>query len=344
MDISEEDIEEFKIEALELLEDVETALLNIDQGAEFTPNYDSAFRVFHSLKGGAGMLGLEDLQSHMHSLQNLLTQCKEKGAIDKDHITYFLDGVDGAKTLLDGGSIEFTYLSSLESKPAPAVEPSQPVEPKVDTAADAAAPTTPAAPTPSRAPKKSSEGIVYVVDDEEDIVQIIVDVISEAGFEVRGFTKPAELLAAIKEKKPEAILTDMKMPEISGLDVLKEVHGYDPDIPVIFVSAYVTKDLLINAIGSGVFGAIEKPIDERLVIAQVNHAVRRNQLTKLLNRTVKFLMYQFSDLDDFLAAQGKDDLRKTMKNELDTLLNQRRKLKTLMSSNPEQARQLMNLE
>jgi two-component system chemotaxis sensor kinase CheA len=115
MSFTEQEIEEFKSEARELLDMAEKKLLALDmagaEGAkvEYKSCYDSVFRSFHNLKGASGMMEMHELQSHTHELENILMGLKEKGELSKENIGFFLKGIDGARTLLDGESIQFDY-------------------------------------------------------------------------------------------------------------------------------------------------------------------------------------------------------------------------------------------
>lgn len=109
MSFSEQDLEEFKVEALELLDIAEKSLLALDQGADFKSSFDSIFRGFHNLKGAAGMMDLTHLQAHTHELESILMQFKEASALPKEHINFFLRGIDAAKSILDGNTISFDY-------------------------------------------------------------------------------------------------------------------------------------------------------------------------------------------------------------------------------------------
>lgn len=109
MSFTEQEIEEFKTEARELLDVGERGLLGLDQGADFRECFDSIFRSFHNLKGAAGMMELTELQAHTHELESILMQFKESGTLPKPYIDLFLRGIDGARTLLEGHSIQFQY-------------------------------------------------------------------------------------------------------------------------------------------------------------------------------------------------------------------------------------------
>lgn len=106
---SEEEIEEFKVEALELLESAEKSLLALDEGAEFTSSFDTIFRGFHNLKGAAGMMELNELQAHTHELESILMKNKSADSLPKNHISFFLRGIDAAKNILDGEVVNFNY-------------------------------------------------------------------------------------------------------------------------------------------------------------------------------------------------------------------------------------------
>ena len=103
------EIEEFGIEVNELLDLAEEGLLHIDGGAEFSAHYDEIFRVFHNIKGGAGMLGLEELQEHVHKVETILHNLKKENDLQRKYSSFFIDAVDATRTLLQGDSVEFDY-------------------------------------------------------------------------------------------------------------------------------------------------------------------------------------------------------------------------------------------
>ena len=120
MSFSQEEIEEFKAEALDLLDTAEKSLLALDGGADFRPMFDAIFRSFHNLKGASGMMELNLLQAHTHELENVLMKYKETTSIPKEVISFFLQGVDVAKSILNGEQVEFNHNlanSFIEEKP-----------------------------------------------------------------------------------------------------------------------------------------------------------------------------------------------------------------------------------
>ncbi len=107
--MSQEELDEFKSEALELLDAAEKNLLALDSGEDFKIAFDTIFRSFHNLKGASGMMDLTDLQSHTHELESILMEFKSSTSIPRDHINLFLRGIDGARSILDGQKITFDF-------------------------------------------------------------------------------------------------------------------------------------------------------------------------------------------------------------------------------------------
>lgn len=333
----EEMLQEFNIEATDLLDQAETDLLKAESG-NYGQIYDSIFRVFHSLKGGAGMLGLVDLQKHMHSLESILTGTKGKAALSKAESDFFLAGVDASKKLLDGQKIVFSYI--LESEQAPAASTSslaapasaQPTASAVSRAAPQVASSSPAsrpAPAATVPLNKSLEkpiGLAYAVDDEPEILSLISDSLGEANIECKTFEDPMQLFEACKTRVPDLILSDIKMPQMSGLEVLKKLRGDGIESPVILVSGWITKEALLTALESGVHTALEKPFNHTTLINHSLAALRHYHLQKMLRRSINLLLYQFTDLDDFLVSSGKTDAAQSIRTELKALMEQNKAL------------------
>lgn len=310
MPFTEEEIREFQVEAGDLLDTAEKCLLALDKGEAFSSHYDSIFRTFHSIKGAAGMMDMAELQRHVHQLENILMERKSDARLSKPYIELFLRGADAARSLLRGESVAFDYRigEARESKTVIA----ETVTPKRVTPRDA-----------------SGLGKLIVVDDEPELLQIMSQVLKGAGFEVHPVSDPFQVSDLVATIHPDAVLTDIAMPGLTGMELLAKLKGIDPDLPVILVSGHITKDRLLEAIDNGVFSVIEKPFEVNRLIACALGAVQTRKLFKLLNRSVNLIMYQFPELDAFLKASGKDDIRTAIGVELNALLDQRRSMRSL---------------
>lgn len=120
-----DEFEEFKIEILEMLDRAEKALLEFDQLPENQSSnslYDEVFRAYHNIKGAAGMMEWNELQHHVHQLENVLMQSKDTASIPKAFIGWFLKGNDAARCIMSGETYEFSYEISAHTSPVETAE------------------------------------------------------------------------------------------------------------------------------------------------------------------------------------------------------------------------------
>ncbi|EQC46053.1 Hpt domain-containing protein [Bacteriovorax sp. Seq25_V] len=102
-------LDEFIIEANELLDEVEDELLNFESDSKSSAEkYTLIFRNFHSLKGSSGMMGMNSLQEHVHLLEDRLSQFSKNPSELLKLVDFFLLGVDGARDILKGGTSNLT--------------------------------------------------------------------------------------------------------------------------------------------------------------------------------------------------------------------------------------------
>lgn len=115
-----DEFEEFKIEILEMLDRAEKALLEFDQledGTSSSSLYDEVFRAYHNIKGAAGMMEWNELQHHVHQLENVLMQSKGTNSIPKYLIGWFLKGNDAARSIMANEPYEFSYETGGDTAP-----------------------------------------------------------------------------------------------------------------------------------------------------------------------------------------------------------------------------------
>jgi FixJ family two-component response regulator/HPt (histidine-containing phosphotransfer) domain-containing protein len=312
--MNDEMIDEFKIEAAEMFESAEEGFLNIDRGEDFISNFNLIFRSFHSLKGAAGMFGLMDLQAHMHKLESLFEAQKPKGSMGKSQIDYFLSGIDVAKALLDGQDTPFTHLSEAELDNIDQAEMKTTTPPKTTNHASETV-------LKSGSNKGHKRGTIFIVDDEESILEILETYILDLDFEVITFTSAQEALNSLNDNSPDVILSDISMPGMDGIEFVKKVREVNLQVSFIMVSGQITKDRILELLKYDVFGFIEKPFQENVIKEVTERAYTNSQLSYLLQKSINYILYQFSDLDQFLKESGKENMRVSLKNELKSIIN-----------------------
>ncbi len=106
-----------------------------------------------------------------------------------------------------------------------------------------------------------AELTAWVVDDDESIRWVLERALKAASIDVVCFPGGAELLDAIEENVPNVLLTDIRMPGISGLDLLERVHAVQPQLPVIIITAHSDLDSAVSSYRGGAFEYLPKPFD-----------------------------------------------------------------------------------
>lgn len=114
---------------------------------------------------------------------------------------------------------------------------------------------------------------ILVVDDEEPVTKLICEFLQLNNYEVDCTTSSLEALNYLKSstKEFDLLITDQTMPELTGLDLIREVRKYDQDIPIIICSGYSNVVNESNAVEKGASCYLSKPIDETVLIHTVNY-------------------------------------------------------------------------
>ncbi len=109
---------------------------------------------------------------------------------------------------------------------------------------------------------------ILIVDDEEIIVRLLTMSLRSDGYEVVSAFSGEEGLEVFKKSSPDIVVTDIKMPGMDGLELLKQIKEIDPDREVIIVTGHGDVDSTITALQYGASDFINKPVrDEALAIA-----------------------------------------------------------------------------
>jgi DNA-binding NtrC family response regulator len=101
---------------------------------------------------------------------------------------------------------------------------------------------------------------ILVVDDEKIVCDMARIILQNEGYEVDTFTDSQLALDAIQERRYDLVVTDLKMENVSGMDILREVNNLYPDTKVIMLTAYATLDATIEAIRERIFDFFPKPV------------------------------------------------------------------------------------
>ncbi|MFV2061237.1 MAG: nitrogen regulation protein NR(I), partial [Gammaproteobacteria bacterium] len=118
---------------------------------------------------------------------------------------------------------------------------------------------------------------VWVVDDDRSIRWVLEKALVSAGLTVEIFEEANSVLKALENKQPDAIITDIRMPGIDGLELLSRIHQRYADMPVIIITAQTDLDSAVSAYQGGAFEYLPKPFDTDEAVELAKRAVNHNQ-------------------------------------------------------------------
>ncbi|MDR3608492.1 MAG: sigma-54 dependent transcriptional regulator [Oligoflexia bacterium] len=112
---------------------------------------------------------------------------------------------------------------------------------------------------------------ILIIDDESSIRQSLTGALTDEGYRVAAATSGGEGLEAIRNERPDAVLLDIWMPEMDGLEVLKRIKAEWPDLIVVMMSGHGTIETAVRATKLGAFDFVEKPLSlERILVLLQN--------------------------------------------------------------------------
>jgi two-component system nitrogen regulation response regulator GlnG len=117
---------------------------------------------------------------------------------------------------------------------------------------------------------------IWIVDDDQSIRFVLEKALAREEFAVRSFTNPRDVLAALADEQPQVLVSDIRMPGGSGVDLLAEVKERHPGLPVIIMTAYSDLDSAVSAFQGGAFEYLPKPFDVPKAVELIRRAVEES--------------------------------------------------------------------
>ena len=102
---------------------------------------------------------------------------------------------------------------------------------------------------------------ILVVDDDQQMVRTLVDILKLNGYQAKAAYSGPEALHKVKKIRFDCVLTDIKMSEMDGVDLMRAIKAMQPDLPVALVTAYSTDKLVKEGLEEGAMAALIKPLD-----------------------------------------------------------------------------------
>ncbi|MAZ65775.1 MAG: nitrogen regulation protein NR(I) [Kangiellaceae bacterium] len=121
------------------------------------------------------------------------------------------------------------------------------------------------------------QDLVWIIDDDRSIRWVLEKALTQAGLEVRTFESAAGVLSSLEKEKPNAIVSDVRMPGMDGMTLLNKIHEMDSLLPVIIMTAHSDLESAVAAYQGGAFEYLPKPFDVDEAVELVQRALKHYQ-------------------------------------------------------------------
>ena len=118
-----------------------------------------------------------------------------------------------------------------------------------------------------------SEPVVHVIDDDEAMRQSLDFLLDSAGIKARTYESALQLLERADELEPGVIVTDVRMPEMNGLELVRRLKSRGAPHPIIVITGHGDVPLAVEAMKAGVVDFLEKPFDDDALLGAINSAL-----------------------------------------------------------------------
>ena len=149
---------------------------------------------------------------------------------------------------------------------------------------------------------------IWIVDDDQSIRFVLEKALAREDLAVRSFTNPRDVLAALEDDQPQVLVSDIRMPGGSGIDLLAKVRERLPGLPVIIMTAYSDLDSAVSAFQGGAFEYLPKPFDVPKAVELIRRAVAesvREQVREEKAAQMPEMLGQAPAMQDVFRAIGR---------------------------------------
>ena len=117
---------------------------------------------------------------------------------------------------------------------------------------------------------------IYIVEDDDNIRKLVCYALNHENYTALGFSLPSQFYRAFEDIKPDLVLLDIMLPEESGLEILRKIRSYSPDMPIIMLTAKDSEFDKVTGLDMGADDYIAKPFGMTELISRVRAVLRRS--------------------------------------------------------------------
>lgn len=157
-----------------------------------------------------------------------------------------------------------------------------------------------------------TEPVVHVVDDDQAVRESVAFLLESADLRVKTYESALALLDALPGLEPGCIVTDVRMPEMNGVELVRRLKAADVPHPIVMITGHADVPLAVEAMKAGVADFLEKPFDDEALLASVGAALEQRAETEhrdaerheILNRLAALSARERQVLDGLVAGHA----------------------------------------
>jgi FixJ family two-component response regulator len=141
-----------------------------------------------------------------------------------------------------------------------------------------------------------SKAIVFVVDDDVSMRESLEGLVRSAGFKVETFASAQDFLDRRRADGPSCLVLDVRLPDLSGLDLQKRIVEANREIPIVFITGHGDVPTSVRAMKAGAVEFLIKPFSDRDLLDAIQQAIKRDQSTRQQQAEMKDLCGRYESL------------------------------------------------
>ncbi len=342
----------FLTEAWEMLDDMEAAIIDLETDAGDMSKIDRLLRLVHTIKGSAMVVGFTQLGGYAHIFEGMLDAIRGQNIpVSSGLVDGFLSIIDTLRTVVDNLRNDSDFKDD-----AAVIE--KKIRTTISKVTSLALPQAPAAglqslsssdvqnlsmarggevakDAPSLPIKNTRQRTILVCDDEPEILEFLQEILEREGYQVLTAADGNQALAELRKSIVDVILTDLMMPQMDGIQFIREVRRFNQWIPIVFISAYTSREHFKTYVALGVDEFIEKPFthEQVLVVAVRTMKARIMRESVLMMSRLCFRAYvSIQKIETLSLSPGMIEERKKEKEHLDRQMDEMKAVTTQLLS------------
>jgi len=140
------------------------------------------------------------------------------------------------------------------------------------------------------------DSIVYIVDDDPSMCEALTRLLGTVGLRAEAFKAPQDFLKTKRPDAPSCLVLDVRLPELSGLDLQRDLATTDPSIQIVFITAHGDIPMSVQALKAGAVDFLTKPFRDQQLLDAVQQAIDRDRAARRRQADLAELQWRYESL------------------------------------------------